>query len=173
MSRICNSHDELIGKLNELESITGKTDDDITREMNLRAQDMKCLRDDSYDDIDTVTAIAEFFGVTVDYLVGQDKPYTAAKIADAKPDVVSFDEQELECMARLLMYSLDHHLKGADDAYSCSFCKYRNDCFDREKRYYFRQKLRRKIASQGYEVGLRIAGVGRYINKPERGKVIY
>jgi len=142
----------IIDRLDELERTAGVTDDIVTQEANLRARDIKHLRTGSKNiDIDAIRRIAMFFGVTMDYLLNGGCIYRDADIAEAKPDVISLNEYEAECIARLLQsVHTDPGLKSGDSLYSCSFCKYYNDCMfgtHGHKEHELRGSLREKFGN--------------------------
>ncbi len=119
-------------RLDNLERAAGVTDDIVTKGANLRARDIEILRQSSnHVDTDVIKELAKYFGVTVGYLLHGERLYYDANIAEAKPDVISLNEFEAECIARLLqsLYT-DPGSDGGSNLYSCSFCKYFNDCFN-------------------------------------------
>ncbi len=120
----------IIDRLDELEKAAGVTDDTVTKGANLRVRDIEFLRrGNKRVDTDVINELARYFGVTTDYLLNGGCIYRDADIAEAKPDVISLNEYEAECIARLLQsVHTDPGLKSGDSLYSCSFCKYYNDC---------------------------------------------
>ena len=156
------NHKTLVKQLDTLETVTVKTDDDITREQNLRFWDMANFRKGvASDSFDVISAIADYFGVTIDYLSGSDMPSRDAKVSDAKPDVIALNEQESECLARSLLTETDPC--DFPPSYACSFCKYHQECYGKGPMY-FRRELRDKITkAAGIPINL-CSRRGRYMH---------
>lgn len=152
---MANPNQSFLDRLDELEKLVGVTDEDVTKGANLRVRDLDSARNtiNVSVSIDAINRVAGYFGVTVDYMLGGAQPYQGKKIKDAKPDVVTLNEHEAECIARILL-SINEDFPKVNDAYSCAFCPYADDCI-KNRRSYFRDKLRDKIqAATGIPTGV-------------------
>ena len=131
-------------RLDRLLKASHKTKADVVRDANLRYHDLDDyhFKGDNLD-MDVVSKVASYFGVTVDFMLGYCQPHDDASIKDAKPDVVTLNEQEAECAARMIL----SEVSGFPWSYSCSFCKYEHECFNKHTgNMYFREKLREKLS---------------------------
>ena len=134
---------KFIEQLDKLLKASNKTKADLIRGANLRYHDLDDYHFKSDNlDMDVVSKVASYFGVTVDFMLGYCHPHDNAFIKDASPDIVTLNEQEAECAARMILSVVSDF----PETYSCMFCKYEYECFIHPGDTYFRGRLREKLS---------------------------